>query len=115
MQDHENSLKLPGIGPLEPNQDTAVIHLKDLKIALAFIDAVKAASLENGDLHPDTLKHLCQPIQRELNIEDPDVCLSLNLFLAVSNASQETYTSTHNAILCRHPEDHILSHNSVKA
>jgi len=100
--------------PVEPDQDATVVHLEELKIALAFIDAVKSASLENGNLSPETLMRLRQPIQGQPSVGDPDVRLSLDLFLAVSNASQETYTKTRNAILHRHPSDPILTHDSVK-
>ena len=56
---------------MEPDQDTICVHLEDLKIALTFINAIKAASLDNSDLSLDTLQCLCQPIQNQLDINSP--------------------------------------------
>lgn len=48
------------------------------------------------------------------DISDPDTLLSLDLFLAVTNASEETYKSCRNAILRRYPDSEVLSYHSVR-
>jgi hypothetical protein len=87
--------------------------LVDIKISMEFIQALKTASLDDDmGLDPETIKHLRDAPQQPINIVDSDLCLLLNLFLSVSNSSQETYTSARKAILCHHTEDEILTYDS---
>jgi hypothetical protein len=89
-------------------------YLDEIKISLAFIDGLKKASLDNEDLDDNVRTRLRNPPQETLDVDDPDLRLSLDIFLAVSNASQDTYTNVRNAILRRHPETRILSFDQVK-
>jgi hypothetical protein len=72
----------------------------DIKLALLFITLLQNASLEDDgmQLDPDVYDRLLHPSQEELDLDDPDLQLALDLFLAVGNSSQETYTSVHKAI-----------------
>jgi hypothetical protein len=45
---------------------------------------------------------------------DPSIHLSIKLFMATLNSSQQTYESVRAAILEQHPEDNILSYHEVK-
>lgn len=59
---------------------------------MEFIKGLKTASLddEGMQLDPDALERLQNPPQTPPEISDPELCLALDLFLAIGNASQET-------------------------
>ncbi|KAF7378356.1 hypothetical protein MSAN_00261700 [Mycena sanguinolenta] len=80
-----------------------------------FIRALRNASLDSNKekLDPDTLHRLRNPLQEPPTL-NADERLSINIFLAVSNASEQTYNSVRDALLRRYPENPILSHHSVK-
>lgn len=88
--------------------------MDDLRVARDFINGLHAASLDDENLPNEVLEHLRHPIQEPLDIDDPDIRLSIDLFLSVSNASQETYSSVRAAILRRYPNSQILSFHQVK-
>jgi hypothetical protein len=90
-------------------------ELTDLQMSLEFINALKAATLDNGGLDEDTLQRLRQPPTEPADPGDPDFRLSLDLFLSTSNASEETYNSTRAAVLRRHLDDDILSYARIKS
>lgn len=95
-------------GVEDQNDDTSndypEVHLQEIKTALAFIDALKTASLDNGGLDNDTADALRHPPEHLLDVSDRFLRLSIDLFLSVSNASQETYNTTRNAIIRCFPE-----------
>ncbi len=62
----------------------------------------------------EALYRLRNPCDKLTNISDPDIHLSLDLFLAVTNASEETYHACHDAILHCYPDSGILSYHAVK-
>jgi len=82
----------------------------DIKLALSFITLLQNASLEDDGmrLDPDVYDCLLHPSQEELDLDDPDLRLALDLFLAVGNSSQETYTSVRKAICHCYPEEDVL-------
>jgi hypothetical protein len=88
----------------------------ELKIAIQFAQAIQNASLEDKgmELDPEVLERLRNPPQEPFTIGDPNLRLALNLFLAVSNCSQETYHSVRHAILRRYPEDDIPTLDQIK-
>jgi hypothetical protein len=99
-----------------PEPEVAFIpQLADLRTSQEFIDALKAATLDDGGLDEGVLQQLRQPLNEPLDASDPDLQLSLDLFLSCSNASEETYHSSRAAILCRHPDDEILSYARIKS
>jgi hypothetical protein len=88
----------------------------DIKLALSFITLLQNASLEDDGmrLDPDVYDRLLHPPQEELDLDDPDLRLALDLFLAVGNSSQETYTSVRKAIRRRYPEEDVLTYDQIK-
>jgi hypothetical protein len=113
---NEDSGDVPGPGHLlaeEPVEPTS--RIEDIQLSLKFIQLLKTARLENSGLDPDDLERLRNPTPAPIEIlEDPDFRLSLDLFLAHTDASQASYTASHNAILRRHPDDEILSYDQIK-
>ncbi|KAJ6504331.1 hypothetical protein C8R47DRAFT_1210401 [Mycena vitilis] len=91
-------------------------QMDDIRIANKFIECLRAASLDNEDeaLPPELLERLRNPPQTPLTLDSPDHRLSLDIFLSVSNASEETYNSVRLAILRRHPEDDILTYHRLR-
>jgi hypothetical protein len=88
----------------------------DIKLALSFITLLQNASLEDDGmrLDPDVYDRLLHPPQEELDLDDPDLRLALDLFLAIGNSSQETYTSVRKAIRRRYPEEDVLTYDQIK-
>ena len=68
---------------------------------------------ENTGLDPECLEQLRNPPQEPVDISCPDLRLALDLFLATTNSSQETYTSIRKAIF-RHFGVEILSYDQIK-
>jgi hypothetical protein len=67
--------------------------------------------LDNDVIHR---LHNPQAGNEPISISDPDIHLSLGLFLAVTNASKETYRSCHDEILLRYPDSGVLSYHAVR-
>ncbi|KAJ7136450.1 hypothetical protein C8R43DRAFT_893885, partial [Mycena crocata] len=99
----------PNATPNPPN-----IVLDSFKITQAFINALKSATLDDGNLDAHTLDQLRNPIQEVLHVEDPDVILSIRNFISLTNASDQAYTDIRSNILQRYPESGLLSHYLVK-
>ncbi|KAK2459237.1 hypothetical protein APHAL10511_008745 [Amanita phalloides] len=97
---------------LLPSSDT--IHLREIKNSLKFVELLQSASLEYDGFDSEDLNRLRNPPQEQLKIDDPDLRLSLDIFFATMNASQDTYNSVWNAILRRYPDNGILSFDQVK-
>ncbi|KAH9069670.1 hypothetical protein EDB83DRAFT_2204142, partial [Lactarius deliciosus] len=88
--------------------------IDSIKVSQDFIKEIRAATLNNGNLDGDLIDRLRNPCEWPADISDPDIRLSLNLFLAVTNASEDIYKSCRDAILRRYPESSVLSYHSVK-
>ncbi|KAI1782310.1 hypothetical protein LXA43DRAFT_847035, partial [Ganoderma leucocontextum] len=82
---------------------------EDLKISLEYTRLVQEATLENSGLDDEVIARLRHPIEEECTIPDPDTRLSIDLYLAVGNASEETYKAVCDAICRRMPEATLLS------
>ncbi|KAF7371937.1 hypothetical protein MVEN_00051600 [Mycena venus] len=66
--------------------DAGVVHdVADLKTALAFIAAVKKASLDNGDLDSDVVSRLRKPATKPPDISDPADLHLLRNFIATTH------------------------------
>ena len=89
--------------------------MADLRTALEFVDALKAASLDDGDLDEEVLHRLRQPLAEPADASDPDFRLSLDLFLSTTTASEDTYNKSRAGILRRHPDDEVLSYTRIKS
>jgi hypothetical protein len=101
----------------DDNQDapaTATSRIENVQLALQYIEEIRAATLDNGGLDEAIIGRLRNPQQGPVDISDPDVRLSLDLFLALGNASEETYKACREAILRRYPDSCLLSLHSVK-
>ena len=94
----------------------SLAQTEDIKLSLKYIKQLQSASLEDDRmwLDPDVLDRLCNPCEEGIDLSNPNLHLTLNLFLAVGNLSQETYNSVHKAILCHHPEDEVLMYDQIK-
>jgi len=81
-QQSENDEEPDGLhhGP-EP-EVTFVPQLADLRTSQEFIDALKAATLDDGGLDKEVLQRLREPLAEPLDASDPDLRLSLDLFLS---------------------------------
>jgi hypothetical protein len=81
-----------------------------------FIRALEVASLDDEGmrLEPEALERLRNPLQRPIDTLSPDLCLALNLFVAVGNSSQETYSSVRSAIIRCYPENELFSYAQIK-
>ena len=88
--------------------------LDDLQTSVQFIHLLENACLDNDPL-PDHIRDcLCHPTSGIQSLDDPDLRLSIDLYLATGNASEETYRAARNAILRRFPDVNILSYEKVK-
>ena len=82
----------PDLDPGVP--EATAVRVEELHTAIAFIDALKSASLDDEDLDPETLERLRNPPKGLVNSIDPDLRLAIDLFLSATNASKENYTSS---------------------
>ena len=89
-------------------------RIPSVDTALKFINTLKVAHLEDDKLDPEVLERLRHPFEEVTELDDPDVHLSIDLFLANTNGSEKIYNKSHAACLRRHPTDNILSHHLVK-
>ncbi|OBZ71428.1 hypothetical protein A0H81_08373 [Grifola frondosa] len=115
VPNHDANIIDPSELPSEALGDPPTIHLEELKIAQKFIDALKNASLDDDQLDPSVLDQLRNSVHAPLEIDDPDLRLSLDIYLAVSNASQDTYNDVRAAILRRYPDSAIFTYDQIKS
>jgi hypothetical protein len=106
-----NHARIDNVDELPPGLVPAV---DELRCALEFIQALWEASLDSDGLDNDVLVQLCHPPQEPFEFVDPDLQLSLKLFISTTNSSQQTYTDICLDILEWHPDDPILSHAAIK-
>jgi hypothetical protein len=93
---------------------TPTSRIESIKVTQEFINDIRMATLENGNLEDDVIHRLRNPPEEPTNISDPDIRLSIDLFLAITNASEETYHASRDAILRRYLDSGILSYHAVK-
>lgn len=89
-------------------------RIEHVLLSQKYIQEISAATLENGKLDEEVINRLRNPTEGPVDISDPDTRLSLDLFMACSNASEATYNAAHKAILQRFPDCDVLSHHQVK-
>ncbi|KAJ6622998.1 hypothetical protein B0H10DRAFT_2213999 [Mycena sp. CBHHK59/15] len=82
-------------------------------LLLIHLRIVMELSVPPKELNPDIIERLKNPPQYTPTL-NADKHLSIDLFLSVSNASEETYNSVRTAVMRRHPDDDILSYYQVK-
>ncbi|KAJ7758457.1 hypothetical protein DFH07DRAFT_958303 [Mycena maculata] len=93
---------------------TSASRIEDIQLSLDYIKCIQEATFENGGLEIDCVERLRDPIQEPIDISDPDLCLSLDLFMETSNSLEKTYDGVRSSVCRRHPEDDILTHHLVK-
>jgi hypothetical protein len=93
--------------------ETFVPVIDDIRISMNFIEYVKNASLKDY-LDEDAIYQIRNPPENELNLDDPDDRYSIDVFLAVTTASEATYNSIRLATLRRYPDSHMLTYHKVK-
>ena len=96
--------------PAHPPQS----KIEHVKISQAFIEEIKNATLENGKLDPAATERLRNPVGEIIDLSDPDLCFSLDLFMSCINTSEATYNSVQESIIQRFPDTEILSHHLAK-
>jgi len=93
--------------------ETFVPVIDDISISMKFIEHVKNASLADY-LNEDAIYQIRNPPENELNLDDPDERYSIDVFLAVTTASEATYNNIRLATLRRYPDSHMLTYHKVK-
>ncbi|RDB26701.1 hypothetical protein Hypma_005263 [Hypsizygus marmoreus] len=91
--------------------------IDEIHTAHLFIDALRNASIDNGDLSANDVAMLLDPAEKPLefdDLEDKYLLMCLRLFIAHTLSSQQTYTDSIDAIRLAHPEDTLLSYDQVK-
>ncbi|KAF6757352.1 hypothetical protein DFP72DRAFT_744266, partial [Ephemerocybe angulata] len=91
--------------------------LAELKHALDFIAALKAADLDSSGLDPGVIKQLREPIESILDIDspdDPNLRVSLEVYLATGNASEATYNKVKAAVEKRSPDVKLYTLDRLK-
>ena len=105
-----------GLGNLDllDAQDNTV-HLENLKETLAAISMIKNASLDT-QFEEDDLARLRNPTEEELDINDPYFRLSLDMYIILTNVSQEIYRELLAAFIRCHPDakGRLLSYDQIK-
>jgi len=82
--------------PQQDNEELPTLvqsRIEHVNLAQKFIQEILAATLENGNLDPDVIERLRNPKEGLVDISDPDIRLSLDLFMACEKSSQSTYTT----------------------
>ncbi|KAI0632549.1 hypothetical protein C8Q77DRAFT_1059157 [Trametes polyzona] len=101
--------------PAEAEEEYIDVKREDVRITLEYIRLIREASLDNSGLDPDLLEQLRNPPELELTIDDPNVILSIEIYLAVGNASIETYNAVRDALKHRSQDMEILSFYRVSS
>ncbi|KAF8809746.1 hypothetical protein BYT27DRAFT_7254467 [Phlegmacium glaucopus] len=102
---------------LDLDELAGLATLNNLRISMAFIQAIASSSLDDeySGLDPSILQRIRNPPTSIPPISDnPGMRLGLDIFLAMTNAAQGTYSSVRNAILRRYPMDEIPSYEQIK-
>ncbi|KAJ7869672.1 hypothetical protein B0H13DRAFT_2350823 [Mycena leptocephala] len=118
-EDEEDKNSTPDIGLLDNQEaaedaDPVTSSIAELQTTLDFIQAVKDASLDNGDLDDETLALLRDPPTEPLDVSDPALRYSLDLFKATTHGSIAAYNESCIAYKRRHPTEEVLRHAAIK-
>ncbi|OBZ74776.1 hypothetical protein A0H81_05489 [Grifola frondosa] len=89
--------------------------VEDIRIANEFIRRLQTAKLATSGIPKDDLERLLHPEESPLVIDDLVLRLSLDIFLAVDCASQQTYTDIRDALLRFNPTLEILTYDAIKS
>jgi hypothetical protein len=111
----ENRLNQPDLEQ-DIEEEFAHIRMEEIRITHQLIQLIQKASL--GDAHDSldakSIDRIRNPPEQVLTVEDPDLRLSIDIYLSVGSASQDTYNSIRENICRRYPDSQMLSHDQVK-
>jgi hypothetical protein len=79
---------LPAAGELEADR---LSRIDSFRFTQQLIQEISSATLENDKLDPDMFERLRNPINKAIDISDPDTRLLLDIFMACNHASEATY------------------------
>ena len=105
------------IPPPSPPQEYPKLprsKIKEFAQVQEFIDQISTAKLEDGKLSEEVLHRLRHPEEPTFDLDDPDIQLSINLYLACNKASRNTYEKVRAALTAYTPPVYILSHYAVE-
>jgi hypothetical protein len=108
-----NEPNLPTI-PDTPDEDIPQSRIENVRIAQSFIEEIKNATLDNGKLDPAATERVRHPDEEIVDLSDPDLRFSLDLYMSCINASEATYNSVCEATIRRFPQVEVLSHHRAK-
>ena len=83
----------------QPDTETAPSCINLIVLSQWFISTLRNASLDKSSMDTESVYSLCHQPKSPLVVNDPNLHLSLDIFLAINYASNETYTLVHNAII----------------
>jgi hypothetical protein len=107
----------PGvIRSIDVQELSDLIQIDDIKTSVEFVRGLESATLDDQEMRlgSEALERLRHPPQYQLETPSPDLHLTVDLYLAVGNASQETYNVIQTAIQRRYPESELLSYDQIK-
>ena len=108
-----NEPNLPTI-PDRLDEDIPQSRIESVRIAQSFIEEIKNATLDNGKLEPAATERLRHPDEEIVDLSDPDLHYSLDLYMSCINASEATYNSARQAAIRQFPQVEVLSHHRAK-
>lgn len=73
--------------------------------ALAFVDGLREATLDNGPLDPESVDRLRHPREGEVQLDNHDLIYALRLFCKLQNQSQGAYDDVRFENQRRNPDD----------
>ncbi|PPQ93926.1 LOW QUALITY PROTEIN: hypothetical protein CVT25_010667 [Psilocybe cyanescens] len=89
-------------------------HIENLRLTQAFIELIKNTTLNNGKLDETSTDRLQDPVTDPIDLSDPALCFSLDLYIACMNPSEATYNAVWQAIVRFLPDLNILSYHLAK-
>ncbi|KIL56057.1 hypothetical protein M378DRAFT_182070 [Amanita muscaria Koide BX008] len=114
LQDASLGRSSDDIGDEDHDLDDPMSTIETVQLTQQFIDEIRSATLDNGGLDGETVKRLRNPPTGLVNISDPDIRLSLDIFLSSTNASEAVYKSSQDAIHRCFPDCEMLSFYAIK-
>ncbi|EIW62750.1 uncharacterized protein TRAVEDRAFT_34095 [Trametes versicolor FP-101664 SS1] len=90
------------------------VTLTDMKDSLEFIRLIQEAMLDGSNLSVEVIDRIRNPPQEPLKIDDPDILYWVEVYMAVGNASEESYLAIRAATMHRFPQMKALSLYKVK-
>ena len=98
----------------EENYESIPSRIEHVNITQSFIDEIKKATLDNGKLDPSVVNRLRNPERGIVDMTDPDIRFSLDLYMSCTNASEATYNGVRQSVLRRFPQIDVLSYYLAK-